>query len=347
MRDYSKDKTLHQPLHFTCLVCDSRGDLYLSMPVLGGNMSGSRTLVSSKLEQAIVSVTSEGVSQIQRLIKRIEIPEGTVSGPGLEEAKTRDPWEKSGKYASGWVYFSIILLVFTSLVRWFHFWTDRIRISVHEAELSAQYPTESPDTDYELSVLNTDKSTAKIFPRTVVGYGQATPAAKTQSSVSSVSWINNAFAALRYIFYRPVPALRIRKGWRPIVLPPLSGIFILAAAAVFVLLYVFIPQPLYWRSIRFGAPPITVRSGMLAVSMLPWIIALSMKANLISLITGIGHERLNVLHRWGAYIFLLLSLIHTIPFYIHNDGEGFEIYKSYFDDTGVYVFGSGKFVYNI
>ena len=291
----------------------------------------------------MVLATSETVNRIQNLVKRIEIPTDVVSGPGLEEARTRDPWEESSKYALGWVYFSIILLVFTSLVRWFHFWTDRIRISIREAELSAQYPSEPPDADYELSVLDTDKSTAKFFPRNVAGCRHEKTSTKDQSSVSSVSWINNAFAVFRYIFYRPVPAIRIRKGWRPIVLPPLGSIFILVAAAVFVLLYVFIPQPLYWRSIRFGAPPIAVRSGMLAVSMLPWIVALSMKANLISLATGIGHERLNVLHRWGAYIFLLLALIHTIPFYVHNDdGEGLRVYKSYFNNTGSYVFGSGK-----
>ena len=312
------------------------------MPALDNNVPDSATLTNYGIEEAIALAASKAADAIHQLIKRIEIPEDITSGPGLDEAKTRDPWGKSDKYALGWVFFSVILLVFTSLVRWFHFWTDRIRISIHQAEVSAQYSTESPDTNYELSVLDTDKSTTKIFPRSDASYQYAVPPAKEQSSISSISWVNNTFAILRYILYRPIPALRVRKRWQPIVLPPLGVILVFFAATIFVLLYVFVPQPLYWRSIRFGAPPITVRSGMLALSMLPWIIALSMKANLISIITGIGHERLNVVHRWAAYIFLLLSLIHTIPFYLHNDdGTELRIYKSYFHKTGVYVFGSG------
>lgn len=312
------------------------------MPSIYSNVPDSAVLADYGRKEAIALATSKAADVIHRLVRRIEIPEDITSSPGLEEARTRDPFEKSGKYALGWVYFSVILLVFTSLVGWFHFWTDRIRISIHQAELSAQYPTESPDTNYELSVLDTDKSTTKIFPRIDASYQRAVPPAKEQSSISSISWINNAFAILRYILYRPIPAVRIRKRKRPLVLPPLGAILVFFAAMTFVLLYVFIPQPLYWRSIRFGAPPVTVRSGMLALSMLPWIIALSMKANLISLITSIAHERLNVLHRWAAYLFLLLSLIHTIPFYLHNgDGAELRVYKSYFHETDVYVFGSG------
>ena len=311
------------------------------MPALPGYASGS-TISSLKEWGSRISLIALQYSYKSNiLVKRVEI-ENSSSNPGLQEALTRDPWKDSGKYALGWVYFSIILLLFTSLVRWFHFWTDRIRISTHEAELAASVPTESPDTDYELSVLDTDKSTAKFFPRAVTGHRYAEPQPVGQSSVSSISWVNNTFALLRFLLYRPVPVIKLAKKWRPIIFPSLGVICIVLTATTFVLLYIFIPQPLYWRSIRFGAPPITVRSGMLAISMFPWIIALSMKANFISLITGIGHERLNVLHRWGAYIFLLLSLIHTIPFYINSGDEaGMKIYKSYFNDTGTYVFGSG------
>lgn len=81
---------------------------------------------------------------------------------------------------------------------------------------------------------------------------------------------------------------------------------------------------------------------MLAVAMMPWIVALSMKANLVTMLTGIGHERLNVLHRWGGYLCLFLSLIHTIPFYVTPvwDKGGLTTFKGYFSGQ-YYVYGTG------
>jgi predicted ferric reductase len=82
---------------------------------------------------------------------------------------------------------------------------------------------------------------------------------------------------------------------------------------------------------------------MMAVALMPWIVGLSMKANIITLITGIGHERLNVLHRWGAYLCLVLSLIHTIPFYITPiwDKDGRQAFEAMFTREGFYAYGTG------
>jgi hypothetical protein len=55
---------------------------------------------------------------------------------------------------------------------------------------------------------------------------------------------------------------------------------------------------------------------MIAQAMTPWIIATSMKANILSLITGIAADRLNVFQRWAGYLCLFLSLVHMIPFFI-------------------------------
>ena len=92
-----------------------------------------------------------------------------------------------------------------------------------------------------------------------------------------------------------------------------------------------------------AAPPLAIRAGMLAVALIPWIVGLSMKANFISILTGIGHERLNVLHRWLAYLCLILSLIHTIPFYVTPvwDAQGLLIFKSYFQIQHLYIYGTG------
>lgn len=273
------------------------------------------------------------------LAKRINIPYNSTSPPGLIEANTVDPWNDSGKYALSMVYFCVILLFISSSLRFYHFFTDRVRAGLHQEEVLKSSNTASPDSDYEMSVLYTDKSTNKFFPRT----GELPQPPKVQSSVSSFAPLNNLIALFRFIFYHPLPQINIKKGWRPIVFPSLGVVCVLAAAFVFTILYTFIPQPLFWESIQYGSPPMAIRSGMLAVSLMPWIIALSMKANFVSLLTGIGHERLNVLHRWGAYLMLILSIIHTVPFYITpvwEDGA-LPLYQALVKGEHFYPYGTG------
>ncbi|KAF3008804.1 hypothetical protein E8E13_010569 [Curvularia kusanoi] len=84
-------------------------------------------------------------------------------------------------------------------------------------------------------------------------------------------------------------------------------------------------------------------SGMMAVALLPWIVALSTKANLITMVTGISHERLNVLHRWAAYLCLVLSILHTVPFYVTPIWEkgARRVFESFFSQNGFYAYGTG------
>lgn len=74
-----------------------------------------------------------------------------------------------------------------------------------------------------------------------------------------------------------------------------------------------------------------------------------MKANFITFLTGIGHERLNVLHRWLAYLCLVLSIIHTVPFYIMPvyDNGGLIVYQQLLktQQSGTYIYGTGTFRY--
>ncbi|KAF2207944.1 hypothetical protein CERZMDRAFT_50182 [Cercospora zeae-maydis SCOH1-5] len=274
--------------------------------------------------------------------KRVSIPCCNSSSPaGLVEAHTLDPWEKSGKYALGWVYFSIILLVITTAIRWYHFWHDKVRVASHKESMEEFSKIASPATDYELSALSTDRSTRKFFPQEE----HPMPLALPQDNDSSMPWIiRNILALFRYIFYRSIPNLRIHKRIRPIALPPLGVCFLIFAATAFTLLYSFLPRPLYWSSIQFGSPPLAIRSGMLAVALMPWIVGLSMKANFISMLTDIGHERLNVLHRWLAYVFLVLSIVHTVPFYVTPFWDGgmhqfHRLLKA--QQSGVYLYGTG------
>ena len=50
--------------------------------------------------------------------------------------------------------------------------------------------------------------------------------------------------------------------------------------------------------------------------------ALSTKANLISGLTGIAHERLQVFHHWTSYAMFVLALIHTFPYIIYHIWKG-------------------------
>jgi hypothetical protein len=93
-------------------------------------------------------------------------------------------------------------------------------------------------------------------------------------------------------------------------------------SVLFATIATFVQRP-YYRLLRsFGSPPLAVRTGLMAVALTPLIVALSGKYNVITLVTGISHERLNVLHRYAAYICLGLSVVHTIPFIVQPLKEG-------------------------
>ena len=273
---------------------------------------------------------------LQALVKRVNVTVTSNSTAGLIAASKQDPWLKADKYSLGWVYFSIILLLATCIIRLYHIWTDKIRRALYKEEIAKSSKTSSPESDYEMVNLGTSNSTARFFPRD----GALPQKSTAESSISSIAPVNHCIAMLRWLFYRPLPTLRYRK--REFSLPSPGVVVIVSAALVFVILYSFLPQPLYYATIRFGSPPLAIRAGMIAVAMMPWIVALSMKANPITFLTGIGHERLNVLHRWGGYLCLLLSLIHTIPFYITPvwDQGALAVFKSYFAGQ-FYVYGTG------
>ena len=279
------------------------------------------------------SLTTSRIS----LTKRINIPVNSSSLPGLIAASKQDPWSQSAKYALGWVYFCVVLFVLTFALYWYNYWNDKIGRATHKEEMAKSSKTSTPDTDYEMANLPTNASTRRFFPR----MGEL-PEEGPQEQESSLTFgpFNKLIALTRFIVYRPVPVLRYKK--RELSFPGAGATFVILAALVFVALYTFLPQPLHYASIAFGSPPVAIRAGMIAVAMMPWIIALSMKANIITVMTGIGHERLNVLHRWAAYICLFLSLVHTIPFYITPlwDQGGLRTFKNYF--TGQhYIYGTG------
>ena len=58
------------------------------------------------------------------------------------------------------------------------------------------------------------------------------------------------------------------------------------------------PQPYYWpntATVSYGSsPPIATRTGFMALGLFPFVVLLSTKANWVTLVTGISHEKLQV-----------------------------------------------------
>ncbi|RHZ50456.1 putative metalloreductase transmembrane component [Aspergillus thermomutatus] len=273
---------------------------------------------------------------VASLVKRIIIPTTASTTPAEVAERQRDPWSQSGKYGLGWIYFSVVLLALATIIRFYHVWSDKMRIALYKEDLADASEGNSPQDEYELPSAATDSSTTQFFP----SRGPLPGVKKQQSSISTIAPLNNTVAFLRWIFYRPLPVLRI--GKLRIVFPSLGASAVVLAALVFVTLYSFVPQPLYYSSIAIGSPPLAIRAGMIAVAMVPWIVALSTRANFISMLTGFGHERLNVLHRWAGYLCLFLSLVHTIPFFVTPIWEdGALIWYQQYLPRHVWVYGTG------
>lgn len=55
-----------------------------------------------------------------------------------------------------------------------------------------------------------------------------------------------------------------------------------------------------------------------SISLLMCDSATATKTNWITLLTGVSHERLQVFHRWIAYAFFILALMHTFPFIVYH-----------------------------
>jgi predicted ferric reductase len=273
------------------------------------------------------------------LAKRINVPITASTTPAQAAEIQRDPWSQSGKYALSWTYFSVALVVMTILVRIYNVWGDRIRIALYK-ESAVKSPYDAPHgSEQELASAATDSSTTQFFP----SHGTVRSSHQQQSSVSTIAPLNNTIALLRWVFYRPIPTLKI--GRIHFVFPSMGVTVLVLAAVIFATLYCFLPQPLYHSSISLGSPPLAIRAGMIALAMIPWIVALGTKANVLSLVTGIGHERLNVVHRWLGYLCLFMSLVHMVPFYVTPvwDDGALALFSQYLipQGTNIYIYGTG------
>ncbi|RPD73308.1 hypothetical protein L226DRAFT_107589 [Lentinus tigrinus ALCF2SS1-7] len=121
-------------------------------------------------------------------------------------------------------------------------------------------------------------------------------------------------------------ALGSRQIYVPVVdyySPPLSAVVIVAGFVIFFAALTFAAHPYVWPNVAMGhSPPIATRSGWISIAILPFLLVFATKVNLVGMFTGVSHEKLQVYHRWTAWIMYITSLIHTFPFIVQNIRRG-------------------------
>ena len=163
---------------------------------------------------------------------------------------------------------------------------------------------------------------------------------RTSDSREKPSLAQKCKALGRSVAYRRVRG----RTWTFLELPSFGVLTLLLLTVVFFAILTFAARPYYRHHEAYGSPPIAIRSGALAFACTPILIALGGKANVITLLTGISHEKLNVVHRWVGYIILVLSLVHTIPFFYQPLHDPID--TLYFEFYG-YGLGGGTMVSSV
>nr|VWO95070.1 FAD-binding FR-type domain-containing protein [Ganoderma boninense] len=105
--------------------------------------------------------------------------------------------------------------------------------------------------------------------------------------------------------------------------PPLSAVVFVAGLITFFTALTFSVRPYRWPNPAMGDSwPIATRSGWISIGIMPFLYVLGTKLNLIGMVTGVSHEKLQVYHRWSAWIMYVTSLIHTFPFIVQSIENG-------------------------
>ena len=104
---------------------------------------------------------------------------------------------------------------------------------------------------------------------------------------------------------------------------PNLGLALLAGLAwLFAIVLMFTEHPYYRNNRGYGSPTLGVRAGLAGTALTPIVFALSGKYNLVTLLTGISHEKLNFWHRQVGLIYLFFGVVHTVPYLINDFGSG-------------------------
>ncbi|KUJ20617.1 ferric reductase-like protein like transmembrane component [Mollisia scopiformis] len=107
---------------------------------------------------------------------------------------------------------------------------------------------------------------------------------------------------------------------RFVKVPPVGTIALVVGYLAWVILLEFVNNNVDGAQ-HFTA--LGVRAAWLAVAQVPLLILLAGKNNLIGAVTGVGYERLNVLHRWTARILLILVTLHML--FLHVSWNAYDL----------------------
>ncbi|PMB73076.1 Ferric/cupric reductase transmembrane component 7 [Beauveria bassiana] len=152
----------------------------------------------------------------------------------------------------------------------------------------------------------------------------------------STPW-RRAVAGLRFCAYK---TWRIGGPNSSSISQSLGAYLLLGAGVVFFAAMTLGPRPYYWPTdAKYGSsPPLATRTGWMALACMPFILLLSSKANIISAVTGIPPEKLNVWHSWVSWAMFVLALIHTFPFIIYRRDVTHDLHKTWITG-GVWLTG--------
>ncbi|KAI9812680.1 MAG: hypothetical protein M1826_002781 [Phylliscum demangeonii] len=162
----------------------------------------------------------------------------------------------------------------------------------------------------------------------------ASPRATTRRTTPTL--LDRLQASIRFVSYRRLSGrVANRLG-----LPSLGVSLMILAAIVFATVAAFAKRPYYRERDGYGSPPLAIRTGLMATALIPIIVALAGKFNIITLLTGVSHEKLNTMHRYLSWICLVLSITHTIPFIVAplRDGGRKQLHDDfYMPDSFMYT----------
>lgn len=138
-------------------------------------------------------------------------------------------------------------------------------------------------------------------------------------SKSGNSFVNVLASYFRYVGYKQVPS----KLCHYVSLPASIGsTLFMIVSTIYLFCYCLVPHFWYRGCRGFGSPPLAVRAGIMATALTPFVYVLSGKSNMITFLTGISYEKLNVYHQYVGVAAFVLSVIHTIPFIYQDLQEG-------------------------
>ncbi|KAK7536336.1 ferric reductase like transmembrane component-domain-containing protein [Phyllosticta citribraziliensis] len=142
---------------------------------------------------------------------------------------------------------------------------------------------------------------------------------RRNTNLSNVpSWTHRLVASYRALVYRRFSARHLRR----LGLPSFGVLALLSLSTIFTACLIF-PELPYLRSrFRFGSPPLSIRCAMIISALMPLLVALGGKVNVITVLTGSSYARLNIYHRYIGGLIFALATVHMIPHFVAPIQDG-------------------------